>query len=60
MRRARPMTELVQGGPVPVDGFEISVGARYLDEIIGRIVEGAIAADAEVRAGRSDQHLCVR
>jgi hypothetical protein len=54
------MTELVQGRTVPVDGLEISVGRRHLDEIIGRVVEGAIAADAEVRAGRSDQHVCVR
>src|SRR5207247_2418211 len=47
LRRASPMTELVQGRPVPVDGLEISVGPRHLDEIIVGVVEGAIAAEAE-------------
>src|SRR5215469_13460289 len=60
LRRARPMTELVQGRPVPVDGLVIGLGPRNLYEIIVRAIEGAIAADAEVGAGRGDQCLGVR
>ena len=56
---ADPVTELVQGRPVPVDRLEIGVGPRHLDEIVGRAVEGAVAADAEVGAGRGDQRLGV-
>jgi hypothetical protein len=54
------MTELMQGRPVPVDGLEISFGPPHLYEIIVRAIEGAIAADTEVRAGRGDQCLCLR
>ena len=54
------MTKLMQGGPVPVDRFEIGVRPRDLDEIMVRAVEGAIAADAEVGAGRSDERLDLR
>ena len=57
---ATPVAELVQGGPVPVDGLEIGVGPRHLYEIIGGAVEGAIASDAEVSARRGDQRFDVR
>jgi len=60
LRRARPMTELVQGRPVPVDGLVIGLGPRNLNEIMDGAVEGAIAADAEVGAGRGDQCHGVR
>ena len=59
-RSARPMTKLMQGGPVPVDRFEIGVRPRDLDEIMVGAVEGAIAADAEVGAGRNDERLGLR
>ena len=52
-----PVTELVQGRPVPVDRLEIGVGPRHLDVVVGRAVEGAVAADAEIGAGRADQGL---
>src|SRR6516225_4884147 len=54
------MTELVQGRPVPFDGLVIGLGPRNLNEIMDGAVEGAIAADAEVGAGRGDQCLGVR
>src|SRR5215471_13376292 len=54
------MAELVQGSPVPVDGLEIRLRPRHLYEIMGSVVEGTVAADAEVGAGRGDQHLDVR
>ena len=57
---AAPMTELMHGRPVPIDRLEIGLGARHLDEIVVRAVEGALAADAEVGAGSSDQRLGVR
>src|SRR5258707_6698198 len=57
---AAPVTELVQGRPVPIDRFEISLRPRDLDEIVNGAVEGTLAADAEVGAGRVDQRFGVR
>ena len=42
---------------MPVDRLEIGVGPRHLNVVVGRAVEGAIATDAEVGAGRRDQRL---
>ena len=52
-----PVTELVERRPVPVDRLEIGVGPRHLHVILRRAVEGAVAADAEIGAGRGDQRL---
>src|SRR5260221_9675919 len=54
------VNELVQGRPVPIDRFEISLRPRDLDEIVNGAVEGTLAADAEVSAGRVDQLFGVR
>ena len=54
------MTELMERRPVPIDGLEIGLGPRHLDEIVDGAVEGALAANAEVSAGRGDQRLGVR
>src|SRR5258708_29939212 len=43
-----PMAKLMQGGPVPIDGLEIGVGARDLNEIVNGAVECPLAADAKV------------
>ena len=51
------MTKLMQGRPMPIDGLEIGLRPRNLDEIVAGAVEGTIAADAEVGAGSSDQRL---
>ena len=51
------MAELVQGRAVPVDRFEIGLRRRDHHEVGARRVEGAVAADAEVDAGRADQRL---
>ena len=52
--------ELMTDGAVPVDRLEISRRRRHLDEIGARHIEGAIAADAEIGAGRADQRLGLR
>jgi hypothetical protein len=57
---ATPVAELMHGGPVPVDGLEIGLRPRDLNEIMDGAVEGAIAANAEVGAGRGDQCFGVR
>src|ERR1700682_4860014 len=54
------MAHLVQRSPVPIDWLEIRVGPRDLHIIVGRTVEGAIAADAEIGAGRGDQRFGFR
>src|SRR5258706_10286917 len=54
------MANLVQRGPVPIDWLEIRVGPRDLHIIVGRTVEGAIATDAEIGAGRGDQRFGLR
>src|SRR5260221_14435690 len=57
---AATMAEVVQGRAMPVDRLEIGVGPRDLDEIVARVVEGALAANAEVGAGGGDQRFGVR
>src|SRR5882672_10719370 len=52
-----PVAKLMQSRPVPVDWLKIGVRPRHLDEIMERAIEGAIAADAEVGAGRGNQRL---
>src|SRR6266851_2782157 len=47
-------------GPVPIDRLEISRRRRDLDVVGARDVEGAVAADAEIGAGRADQRLGLR
>src|ERR1700722_522895 len=57
---ADPMTELVERGPVPVDRLEIGVRPGHLHVIVRGAVEGTVAADAKISAGRGDQRLGVR
>src|SRR5438309_90542 len=54
------MTELVADGPVKVYRLKKGRGRRHLDEIGARDTEGAVAADAQVGAGRADQRLGLR
>ncbi len=54
------MPQLVQGGAVPVDRLEIGLRRRDHHEVRTRRIEGAVAADAEVDAGRPDQRLDAR
>ena len=54
------MPELMKDGPVPVDRLEKRRGRRHLDVVGARDVEGAVAADADIGAGRADQRLGLR
>jgi hypothetical protein len=54
---ARGVPQLVQGRAVPVDRLEIRLGRRHLHIVECWNIEGAVAADAEVDAGRPDQGL---
>ena len=49
------MAEFMQRRAVPVDRLEISRRRRHLHIVFGRHVEGTIAADPEIDAGRLDQ-----
>src|SRR5215203_794092 len=51
------MTKLVQGGPVPVDRFEIDLGPGHLDIVQGRRVKGFVAAEPEIRLTGPQHHL---
>lgn len=51
------MAELMQGGAVPVDRLEMGLRPRDLHKVVGRAVEGLIAADPKVGAGRVDQRF---
>ena len=51
------MAQLMQGRAVPVDRLEIGLRRRDHHEVRTRRIEGAVAADAEVDAGRPDQRL---
>jgi len=42
---------------MPIDRLEIGVGPRHLHVILRRAVEGAVAADVEIGAGRGNQRL---
>ena len=46
--------------PVPVDRLEEGRRRRHLDVIGARDIEGAVAADADIGAGRADQRLGLR
>lgn len=54
-RMARPVSELVQGGAMPVDRLEVGLRPRYLHVVVGRTVERLVAADPKVRAGGGDE-----
>src|SRR5260221_14021848 len=54
------MTQFMEGGAVPIDRFKIRARRRYLHEIARRVVVGACATDAEIRAGGGDQGLRLR
>ena len=54
---ATPVAKLMQGGPVPIDRFDLSLGPRHLYEIVDRAVICAIATDAEVGARRLNQGI---
>ena len=54
------MTEFVQLGPVPVDRLEIRLLRRNLDEVVARRIERHLAANANVRSGRSDDRFNLR
>ena len=54
------MRELMKRGPMPIDGLEISFRPGHLDEIESRIIKGAVAADAKIGAGSSDQRFGLR
>ena len=45
---------------MPVDGLEIGIRTRHLNEIVNRAIERPLAADAEVGGRRGDQRLGVR
>ena len=51
------MAEFMEGGSMPIDRFEIGPWRRHPHEIARRIVVGARTADAEIRAGRSNQRF---
>ena len=57
---ATKMSKFMQYCTMPVDGLEESRGWRHLDVIGDRHIKGAIAADADVGAGRADQRLGLR
>jgi hypothetical protein len=57
---AAGVPKLVQGRAVRVDRFEIGLRRRDHHEVRARRVEGAVAADAEVDAGRPDQRFDAR
>src|SRR5450756_2018814 len=51
------MRQFVEGRAVPIDRFEVSRRRWHLHEIARRVVVGAPAADAEIRAGGGNQRL---
>jgi hypothetical protein len=51
------MGQFMERRAVPIDRLEIGRRRRHLHVILRRRIEGAIAADAEVDAGRLDQGL---
>src|SRR6516162_9680264 len=57
---ARKMRKLVERRAVPVDGLEICLRPRHLYEIVPRIIKGAVAADAKIGTGGSDQRFGLR
>ena len=57
---AAGVAELMQRRAVPVDRLEIGLRRRHLHIVLRRHIEGAIAADAEVDAGRLDQRFDAR
>src|SRR5260370_5734612 len=51
------MAELMEDGPVPVDWLKESRRRGNLDVVRAWDVEGAVAADADIGAGRAAQRL---
>src|ERR1700738_4029628 len=51
------MTEFMECGPVPIDRLEIGSRRGDLHKIARRVVVGARAPDAELRAGGGNQRL---
>jgi hypothetical protein len=54
------MTQLMTDGPVKIDRLEKRRGRWHLDVVFARDIEGAVAADADIGAGRADQRLGLR
>jgi hypothetical protein len=54
------MAKFMQDRAMPIDRLEICCRRRHLNIIFQRDVEGAIAADAKIDAGRLDQRLDLR
>ena len=54
------MGEFMESCAVPVDRLVIGLQRRRLHEVVDDVVEGAFAADTEVRAGRGNQRLRLR
>jgi hypothetical protein len=54
------MAQFMADGPVPVNRLEIGRGRRHLDVVFAGDVEGAVAANAQIGAGRADQRLGLR
>ena len=54
------MTELVADRPVKIDRLEEGRRRGHLDGVGARDIEGAVAADADIGAGRADQRLGLR
>src|SRR5690349_5982982 len=52
---ATGMRKLMQGRSMPVDGLEIGLWWRHLHIVFCRRIECAVAADAEIDAGRLDE-----
>src|SRR3954452_15586310 len=54
------MRQLVESRSMPIDWFKIGLRRRHLHIIFRRHIEGTVAADAEVDAGRLDQVFDLR
>src|SRR3954447_25234248 len=57
---ATGMRQLVEGRSMPIDWFKIGLRRRHLHIVFRRHIEGTVAADAEVDAGRLDQVFDLR
>lgn len=57
---ARPVTEFVKGGPVPINRRVEILRMRHRDEIVARAVIGRCAADADFGPGGCNQLGCLR
>jgi cell division GTPase FtsZ len=55
-----PVATFMENRPVKIHRLEEIRRRRHLDVVRARHVEGAIAADADIGAGRADQRLGLR